>query len=164
MTAPTGPVEAVDYGPRPCPTCGQSGTDPCIRGRAPSGLQGDAAVVRCRQEPYPEGHDSRRTVNLSDAERARLAALNPFLTGMRRRSISAEDMLWAIQRGASRPNDKRSKALMGMSNIGASCLKPYEGDWYVHHERSPQGQRVFRSLDQAELVLTRLIRVRGLAA
>ena len=55
----------------PCPTCGASGTDPCIRGRAPRPTAtigslahfGDAGWVWRQQIPFPQGHDSRRTVN-----------------------------------------------------------------------------------------------------
>ena len=45
-----------DYGPVPCPTCNKVGIEPCVRGRYPS-------PVWDRQEPYPEGHNSRKQAN-----------------------------------------------------------------------------------------------------
>lgn len=47
----------------PCPTCGASGDQPCIRGRRPYDSPGVLGAVWLKQVPFPEGHDSRRSVN-----------------------------------------------------------------------------------------------------
>jgi hypothetical protein len=40
----------------PCPTCGAVGTQMCRRGRLPS-------VIWQKNIPFPQGHDSRRSIN-----------------------------------------------------------------------------------------------------
>lgn len=49
-------VSNFEYGPVPCPTCGAKGMETCIRGRKPSAIWRNG-------EPFPQGHDSRRTIN-----------------------------------------------------------------------------------------------------
>lgn len=50
-----------DFGPRACPTCGATGTAPCIRGRRPS-------AVWMRGDLMPHRHDSRVTANSLDTK------------------------------------------------------------------------------------------------
>ena len=47
----------------PCPTCGAVGDEQCVRGRKPNGGAGITGAIWRKQTPYPEGHDSRRSVN-----------------------------------------------------------------------------------------------------
>lgn len=47
----------------PCPTCGAVGIQQCVRGRKPISSAGIFGAVWTKQIPFPEGHDSRRTVN-----------------------------------------------------------------------------------------------------
>ena len=48
---------------KPCPTCGASGTEQCVRGRKPNGGFGISGAIWQQHIPFPEGHDSRRSVN-----------------------------------------------------------------------------------------------------
>lgn len=52
----------------PCPTCGATGDQTCVRGRKPNGGQGIVGAVWLRQTPFPEGHDSRRSANAREAQ------------------------------------------------------------------------------------------------
>lgn len=45
-----------NFGPVPCPTCHKVNSEPCVRGRWPSAIWQQSTL-------FPEGHDSRRTVN-----------------------------------------------------------------------------------------------------
>jgi hypothetical protein len=48
----------------PCPTCGASGDELCVRGRKPNGGGGIFGAVWRKQIPFPEGHDSRRSAEM----------------------------------------------------------------------------------------------------
>jgi len=47
----------------PCPTCGAVNDEVCVRGRKPNGGFGIFGAIWNEQTPFPEGHDSRRTIN-----------------------------------------------------------------------------------------------------
>ena len=56
---------------------------------------------------------------------------NPILAAFRASTFSAKGILWAIEKGASRPNDKRSKAIRSWVEMGFTQMKPYEGEWII---------------------------------
>jgi len=69
---------------------------------------------------------------------------NRIIETMTRWGYSHDEIRWAIEHGAAKPNDKRSKALQGCARLGAAHLRPYEGVWVCG------GGRYGRPSDQRE--------------
>lgn len=87
---------------------------------------------------------------------------NPILTTMRRWGLDPANLLWAMNHGAKKPNDKRSRELRGAAKLGRSELKPYEGEWYFHKARHVEGEGLIAAFDHARKVLTKLVNVYGI--
>lgn len=45
--------------------------------------------------------------------------------------VPEENILWAIQNGARKPNDKRCKTMLAVMQWGASRIVPWDGEWSV---------------------------------
>lgn len=84
-------------------------------------------------------------------------AENPILVKMNEWNIPPADLLWAMQHGGERPNDRRSKQLRGCARVGGAYLKPFDGEWTVHQARTDSGKRLVAFLDEAERVVLRLV-------
>lgn len=83
--------------------------------------------------------------------------VNPILMAMRAWSLHPADLLWAIERGASKPNDKRSRQLVGCATIGGARLKPFDGEWTISRAYSDEGVELAACIEHARKVLVRLV-------
>lgn len=84
---------------------------------------------------------------------------NPILDSVRRYGHAPADVLWAIDHGARKPYDRRSKRLQAAARIGSAELKPWEGQWVIHRARTSAGQELEDCLVHTIAVLTRRERV-----
>lgn len=84
---------------------------------------------------------------------------NPILDSVRRHRNAPADVLWAIEHGATKPYDKRSKRLRSAARIGGAELRPFDGEWEIHRARTPAGKELEACLDHTVAVLTRFVRL-----
>ena len=96
------------------------------------------------------------TAFLSRPRAGSATPVNPILSAMRRWKVAPADMLWAIEKGAWKPNDRRSRALIGAAQIGGARLKPWGGHWTIQGAKSPNGILLESAIEHALAVLRRL--------
>lgn len=109
------------------------------------------------RRPYtPRERKPAPTIFISRHREGSRAPRNPILDAMRRWKVAPADMLWAIEKGAWKPNDRRTRALIGAAQVGTARLKPWEGHWTIHHAKSPNGIELEAVITHALRVLRRL--------
>lgn len=96
------------------------------------------------------------TIFISRYREGSRAPRNPILDAMRRWKVAPADMLWAIEKGAWKPNDRRTRTLIGAAQIGSARLKPWNGHWTIHHARTPNGIELEAAITHALRVLRRM--------
>lgn len=84
-------------------------------------------------------------------------SVSPILVRVRTWGLRPADLLWAIEHGAARPNDKRSRQLQGCAMIGGARLKPFDGEWMLSRASSGDGRKLAACIEHAQKVLVRLV-------